>query len=247
MALGSSWHVLQVNRGTGEVTVQQFCLHAVVQVKKKTNLDWRHLTILGLFRAILQNKIALPSKIVRTVCQIICNGTVLTTNQLWAASRVPIFPNLFWKISPDVPSGDATQPENRIHELKVFIFARFSLPIFVPFCFGEWLVCPALSRCRTIALETGFQNSQLCSTIVQLSFSPEELEIMFAFPLIYSIFQLVVAVILVGGESLMSGSRCWLVTHYTVWSRFTPWNDRVVSVGLFYWLYWWSQTPQSVS
>ncbi|TKS67646.1 Ileal sodium/bile acid cotransporter [Collichthys lucidus] len=54
-------------------------------------------------------------------------------------------------------------------------------------------------RCRTIALETGFQNSQLCSTIVQLSFSPKELEVMFAFPLIYSIFQLVVAVISVGG------------------------------------------------
>lgn len=57
-------------------------------------------------------------------------------------------------------------------------------------------------RCRTIALETGFQNAQLCSTIVQLSFSAAELEIMFAFPLIYSIFQLVVAVIFVGGESL---------------------------------------------
>ncbi|XP_029315121.1 ileal sodium/bile acid cotransporter [Cottoperca gobio] len=55
------------------------------------------------------------------------------------------------------------------------------------------------NRCRTIALETGFQNSQLCSTIVQLSFTPAELEIMFAFPLIYSIFQLVVAVISVGG------------------------------------------------
>ncbi|XP_054643878.1 ileal sodium/bile acid cotransporter [Dunckerocampus dactyliophorus] len=54
-------------------------------------------------------------------------------------------------------------------------------------------------RCRTIALETGFQNSQLCSTIVQLSFSPAELEVMFAFPLIYSIFQLVVAVLFVGG------------------------------------------------
>ncbi|XP_053732627.1 ileal sodium/bile acid cotransporter-like [Synchiropus splendidus] len=57
-------------------------------------------------------------------------------------------------------------------------------------------------RCRTIALETGFQNSQLCSTIVQLSFSPEELEVMFAFPLIYSIFQLVVAVLFVGGYRL---------------------------------------------
>ncbi|XP_041856720.1 ileal sodium/bile acid cotransporter [Melanotaenia boesemani] len=53
-------------------------------------------------------------------------------------------------------------------------------------------------RCRTIALETGFQNSQLCSTIVQLSFKPEELEVMFAFPLIYSIFQLAAALFSVG-------------------------------------------------
>ncbi|XP_015464104.1 ileal sodium/bile acid cotransporter [Astyanax mexicanus] len=57
-------------------------------------------------------------------------------------------------------------------------------------------------RCRTIALETGFQNSQLCSTIVQLSFAPEELEVMFAFPLIYSIFQMVAAVMAVGGYQL---------------------------------------------
>ncbi|XP_076857563.1 ileal sodium/bile acid cotransporter [Brachyhypopomus gauderio] len=57
-------------------------------------------------------------------------------------------------------------------------------------------------RCRTIALETGFQNSQLCSTIVQLSFAPDELEIMFAFPLIYSIFQLAVAIMSVGGYQM---------------------------------------------
>uniref|UniRef100_A0A8C0YR13 Ileal sodium/bile acid cotransporter n=1 Tax=Cyprinus carpio carpio TaxID=630221 RepID=A0A8C0YR13_CYPCA len=53
-------------------------------------------------------------------------------------------------------------------------------------------------RCRTIALETGMQNAQLASTITQLSFSPAELELMFAFPLIYSIFQLVVAGIAIG-------------------------------------------------
>lgn len=57
-------------------------------------------------------------------------------------------------------------------------------------------------RCRTIALETGFQNSQLCSTIVQLSFSAAELEVMFSFPLIYSIFQLVTAILLVAGYQL---------------------------------------------
>uniref|UniRef100_A0A6J0TSE9 Ileal sodium/bile acid cotransporter n=1 Tax=Pogona vitticeps TaxID=103695 RepID=A0A6J0TSE9_9SAUR len=53
-------------------------------------------------------------------------------------------------------------------------------------------------RCRTVALETGMQNSQLCTTIVQLSFSPEQLELMFTFPLIYSIFQLGFAGIILG-------------------------------------------------
>lgn len=68
-------------------------------------------------------------------------------------------------------------------------------------------------RCRTIALETGFQNSQLCSTITQLSFSPEELELMFAFPLLYSIFQLVVAVVCVGGYQAYKRSRGGVTIH----------------------------------
>lgn len=55
-------------------------------------------------------------------------------------------------------------------------------------------------RCRTVALETGMQNTQLCSTIVQLSFSPEDLNLVFTFPLIYSIFQIVFAAILLGGK-----------------------------------------------
>uniref|UniRef100_W5MQ66 Ileal sodium/bile acid cotransporter n=1 Tax=Lepisosteus oculatus TaxID=7918 RepID=W5MQ66_LEPOC len=63
-------------------------------------------------------------------------------------------------------------------------------------------------RCRTIALETGFQNSQLCSTIVQLSFTPEELEVMFSFPLIYSIFQLVFALSIVGSYQLYKRKFC---------------------------------------
>ncbi|ELW71471.1 ileal sodium/bile acid cotransporter [Tupaia chinensis] len=53
-------------------------------------------------------------------------------------------------------------------------------------------------RCRTVALETGMQNSQLCSTIVQLSFTQEELNQIFTFPLIYSIFQLAFAAIFLG-------------------------------------------------
>ncbi|KAM7328948.1 ileal sodium/bile acid cotransporter [Alexandromys fortis] len=53
-------------------------------------------------------------------------------------------------------------------------------------------------RCRTVALETGMQNTQLCSTIVQLSFSQEDLNLVFTFPLIYSVFQIVFAAILLG-------------------------------------------------
>ncbi|KAM6178241.1 ileal sodium/bile acid cotransporter [Rhynchocyon petersi] len=53
-------------------------------------------------------------------------------------------------------------------------------------------------RCRTVALETGMQNSQLCSTIVQLSFTPEQLTHMFTFPLIYSVFQIVFGALFLG-------------------------------------------------
>ncbi|ELK14908.1 ileal sodium/bile acid cotransporter [Pteropus alecto] len=53
-------------------------------------------------------------------------------------------------------------------------------------------------RCRTIALETGMQNTQLCSTVVQLSFTQEQLNHVFTFPLIYSIFQLIFAAIFLG-------------------------------------------------
>ncbi|XP_074048105.1 ileal sodium/bile acid cotransporter [Macrotis lagotis] len=61
-----------------------------------------------------------------------------------------------------------------------------------------WLAGQSWQRCRTVSLETGMQNTQLCSTIVQLSFTPEELNKMFTFPLIYSIFQLAMAGIFVG-------------------------------------------------
>ena len=44
------------------------------------------------------------------------------------------------------------------------------------------------------------QNTQLCSTIVQLSFTPEELNLIFTFPLIYSIFQIIAAALFLAGE-----------------------------------------------
>ncbi|KAG8452090.1 hypothetical protein GDO86_004035 [Hymenochirus boettgeri] len=43
-------------------------------------------------------------------------------------------------------------------------------------------------QCRTVALETGIKHPALYNHL-QLSFSPEQLELMFTFPLIYSIFK----------------------------------------------------------
>ncbi|XP_064413703.1 LOW QUALITY PROTEIN: ileal sodium/bile acid cotransporter [Latimeria chalumnae] len=68
------------------------------------------------------------------------------------------------------------------------------------------------TKCRTVALETGCQNTQLCTTIIQLSFTPDQLSLMFTFPLIYSVFQLVFAFILVGRKySLISVLRIWRI------------------------------------
>ncbi|XP_062959526.1 ileal sodium/bile acid cotransporter [Cynocephalus volans] len=53
-------------------------------------------------------------------------------------------------------------------------------------------------RCRTVALETGMQNTQLCSTIVHLSFSTEDISQVFTFPLIYTVFQLVFGAAVLG-------------------------------------------------
>ncbi|XP_043854355.1 ileal sodium/bile acid cotransporter [Dromiciops gliroides] len=75
----------------------------------------------------------------------------------------------------------------------IFPLAGYSLGFLL-----AWIAGQNWQRCRTVSLETGMQNTQLCSTIVQLSFTPEELNQMFTFPLIYSIFQLVMAGILVG-------------------------------------------------
>ncbi|XP_038864974.1 sodium/bile acid cotransporter-like [Salvelinus namaycush] len=48
---------------------------------------------------------------------------------------------------------------------------------------------------RTISMETGCQNIQLCSTILKVAFPPEVIGPLYLFPLIYIIFQ--------GGEALL--------------------------------------------
>ncbi|XP_048351171.1 ileal sodium/bile acid cotransporter [Sphaerodactylus townsendi] len=79
----------------------------------------------------------------------------------------------------------------------IFPAAGYSLGFFFARLAGQ-----SWDRCRTVALETGMQNTQLCTTIVQLSFSQEQLDLMFTFPLIYSIFQLTFAGLILGGYQI---------------------------------------------
>ncbi|KAM6160341.1 sodium-dependent organic anion transporter [Erethizon dorsatum] len=54
-------------------------------------------------------------------------------------------------------------------------------------------------RCRTISLETGAQNIQMCITMLQLSFTAEHLVQMFNFPLAYGFFQMLDGFLIVTG------------------------------------------------
>ncbi|XP_051004443.1 hepatic sodium/bile acid cotransporter [Acomys russatus] len=73
------------------------------------------------------------------------------------------------------------------------LLATSSLMPFTGFLLGYILsaLFQLKPRCRrTISMETGFQNIQLCSTILNVTFSPEVIGPLFFFPLLYMIFQL---------------------------------------------------------
>ncbi|XP_011354689.1 solute carrier family 10 member 6 [Pteropus vampyrus] len=55
-------------------------------------------------------------------------------------------------------------------------------------------------RCRTISLETGAQNIQMCITMLQLSFTAKQLVQILSFPLSYGLFQMLDGVLIVVGE-----------------------------------------------
>lgn len=52
-------------------------------------------------------------------------------------------------------------------------------------------------RCRTISLETGAQNIQMCITMLQLSFTAKQLVQILSFPLSYGLFQMLDGVLIV--------------------------------------------------
>ncbi|XP_073348548.1 hepatic sodium/bile acid cotransporter [Pagrus major] len=53
------------------------------------------------------------------------------------------------------------------------------------------------SECRTVAMETGCQNIQLCSTILKVAFPPELIGPLFLFPMVYASIQLMEAGVIV--------------------------------------------------
>ncbi|KAF5900828.1 solute carrier family 10 member 6, partial [Clarias magur] len=53
------------------------------------------------------------------------------------------------------------------------------------------------NRCRTIAMETGAQNTQICATVLQLFLPPDLLSQVITLPLIYGCFQLLTGLLLI--------------------------------------------------
>ncbi|XP_030702920.2 sodium-dependent organic anion transporter [Globicephala melas] len=56
--------------------------------------------------------------------------------------------------------------------------------------------------CRTISLETGAQNIQMCITMLHLSFTAEQLVQMLSFPLAYGLFQLLDGILIVAAYKM---------------------------------------------
>ncbi|XP_019306947.1 hepatic sodium/bile acid cotransporter isoform X2 [Panthera pardus] len=80
------------------------------------------------------------------------------------------------------------------------LLATSSLMPFIGFLLGY--ILSALfrlnGRCRrTVSMETGCQNVQLCSTILNVTFPPQVIGPLFFFPLLYMIFQLGEGVLLI--------------------------------------------------
>ncbi|XP_037607398.1 sodium/bile acid cotransporter-like [Sebastes umbrosus] len=80
------------------------------------------------------------------------------------------------------------------------IMAIAALMPFIGYTFGyiiSWLFRLNQSERRTVAMETGCQNGQLCFTILKLAFSPEVMGHLFLFPIVYLFFQVTEAGLLI--------------------------------------------------
>ena len=92
-----------------------------------------------------------------------------------------------------------------------------------------------LVRCRrTISMETGCQNIQLCATILKVAFSPEVIGPLYLFPLIYIVFQ--------GGEALV------FILLFRCYEAFKPKIEGKCHSWKYYvaWLFVFQFPPSSV-
>ncbi|XP_054473932.1 hepatic sodium/bile acid cotransporter-like [Anoplopoma fimbria] len=80
------------------------------------------------------------------------------------------------------------------------LIAISALMPLIGYAFGyiiSWLFGLNQSERRTVAMETGCQNIQLCSTILKLAFPPELVGPLFLFPIVYLSLQLMEAAVLI--------------------------------------------------
>ncbi|VFV30769.1 sodium bile acid cotransporter-like [Lynx pardinus] len=95
------------------------------------------------------------------------------------------------------------------------LLATSSLMPFIGFLLGYILsaLFRLKGRCRrTVSMETGCQNVQLCSTILNVTFPPQVIGPLFFFPLLYMIFQL--------GEGLL------LISIFRCYEKIKPSKDK---------------------
>ncbi|XP_074472571.1 hepatic sodium/bile acid cotransporter-like [Sebastes fasciatus] len=80
------------------------------------------------------------------------------------------------------------------------LMAIGALMPFMGYTFGyiiSWLFRLNQSERRTVSMETGCQNAQLCSTILKLTFPPAVMGPLFLFPAVYIFFQVMEAALLI--------------------------------------------------
>uniref|UniRef100_A0A3Q1JB90 Hepatic sodium/bile acid cotransporter n=1 Tax=Anabas testudineus TaxID=64144 RepID=A0A3Q1JB90_ANATE len=82
--------------------------------------------------------------------------------------------------------------------LSPSLMAIGALMPFIGYAFG-YIISSIfrLSQRRTVAMETGCQNIQLCSTILKIAFPPAVIGPLFLFPMVYVGFQLIEALVLI--------------------------------------------------
>lgn len=118
----------------------------------------------------------------------------MTTNK--SVPVIPVFQASLWSLLVTlvllfILTGAMLGPEL----LSTIPFSVYVVAILMPMC--GYAAGYGLARlfdlppnsCRSVSLETGCQNVQLCTAILKLAFPPQLIGGMYMFPLLYALFQ----------------------------------------------------------